>query len=145
MDTMTKKGLAFEDLVVGMSASLQRTVTAAAIEAFAEISGDNNPVHLDADYAAHSPFKSRIAHGILTASYISAVFGRELPGPGSIYVSQTLNFRAPVRIGDVVTARVVVNDLIADKRRVVFGCECSVNGKAVLTGEAVLMVPSKTA
>ena len=95
-----------------MEASFQRTVSEADIVAFANVSGDKNPVHLDEDYAAKTMFKGRIAHGMLTAGYISAVFGMEMPGPGAIYISQTLNFRAPVRIGDVVTAKVKVVELI---------------------------------
>ncbi len=143
MDSMSKRGHFFEDLAVGMVGHLERTVTEADLVAFADVTGDRNPIHLDADYAAASPFKSRIAHGMLTAGYISAVFGSELPGPGAIYVSQTLNFRAPVRIGDAVTTRVVLNELLPAKKRAQFSCECSVNGKPVLTGEAVLMIPSR--
>lgn len=143
MTIIQRKTYFFEDLELGMEASYQRTVTEADIAAFADVSGDKNPVHLDAAYAAKTMFKERIAHGILTASYISAVFGMEMPGPGAIYVSQTLNFRAPVRIGDVVIAKVKVVELIADKRRVRFDCECTVNGKAVLEGGAVLMVPAR--
>jgi 3-hydroxybutyryl-CoA dehydratase len=133
----------FEDLSVGMEASLARTVTAEDIEAFARISGDVNPVHLDEAYAAGTPFKRRIAHGILTASYISAVFGAKLPGPGAIYVLQTLNFKAPVYIGAEVIATVKITDLIAEKRRAIFSCVCKVGEKSVLEGEAVLMVPSR--
>jgi 3-hydroxybutyryl-CoA dehydratase len=143
MDGVAKQGLSFEDLTIGMSAQLEHTITDGAIRAFADISGDHNPVHLDDAYAAQSRFKTRVAHGMLTASYISAVFGRELPGPGCIYLSQTLNFRAPVRIGDVVTTRVVIQELLPEKRRVVFGCECTVDGKPVLGGEAVLIVPAR--
>jgi 3-hydroxybutyryl-CoA dehydratase len=98
----------FEDLTVGQEASLSKTVTEADIVAFAEVSGDRNPVHLDAAYAATTMFKERIAHGMLSAAYISAVFGMKLPGPGAIYISQTLNFKAPVKIGDTVVATVKV-------------------------------------
>ena len=107
MDAIVKKGRYFEDLEVGMEASYERTVTEADIVSFAQVSGDTNPVHLDEDYAAGTIFKQRIAHGMLTASYVSTVFGTRLPGPGAIYVSQTLNFRAPVRIGDHARRRVV--------------------------------------
>jgi 3-hydroxybutyryl-CoA dehydratase len=140
---MERKTYFFEDLQLGMEADVQRTVTEGDIIAFAEISGDKNPVHLDAGYAAKTMFKERIAHGMLTASYISAVFGMEMPGPGAIYVSQTLNFKAPVRIGDTVTARVKVVELLDQKRRARFECQCVVNGKPVLEGEAVLMVPAR--
>ena len=139
------KGYVFEDLSVGMEASYQRAVTEADIIGFAEITGDKNPVHLDAAYAAGTMFKERIAHGMLSAGYISAVFGTRLPGPGAIYVSQTLNFRAPVRIGDEVVAKVTLTELIPEKRRAIFACDCSVKGKTVLAGEAVLMVPARPA
>jgi 3-hydroxybutyryl-CoA dehydratase len=145
MRAVGRQGYYFEDLELGMEASLARTVTAADILAFAEVTGDWNPVHLDADYAAKTVFREPIAHGMLTAGYISAVFGSELPGPGAIYVSQTLNFRAPVKIGDSVLARVKVMELYPAKRRVRFECVCSVEGKAVLEGEAVLMVPARPA
>ena len=143
MTIMQRNTYCFEDLELGMEADYQRTVTEADILAFANVSGDKNPVHLDAAYAAKTMFKERIAHGMLSASYISAVFGMEMPGPGAIYVSQTLNFRAPVKIGDVVTAKVKVVELLAPKRRVRFECQCTVAGKAVLEGEAVLMVPAR--
>ena len=139
------KAYAFEDLQMGMEARLVRTVQAREIQSFADISGDHNPVHLDAHYAATTPFKTTIAHGMLTAAYISAIFGTDLPGPGCIYVSQTLNFRAPVRPGDEVTTLVRIVDLIAAKRRARFDCICSVNGKTVLEGEAILMVPGRAA
>jgi 3-hydroxybutyryl-CoA dehydratase len=126
-----------------MEASYAKTVTEADIVGFAEISGDKNPVHLDEAYAAKSMFKQRIAHGMLTAAYISTVFGMELPGPGAIYVSQTLNFRGPVRIGDRVIAKVTLVELFPAKRRARFDCVCSVDGKPVLEGEAVLMVPAR--
>jgi 3-hydroxybutyryl-CoA dehydratase len=139
------KGVFFEDLSVGQEASLSKTVTEADIAAFAEISGDKNPVHLDAQYAAGTMFKERIAHGMLSAAYISAVFGMKLPGPGAIYISQTLNFKAPVKIGDTVVTTVKVAELIPEKRRARFECVCSVNSKPVVQGEAVLMVPARPA
>ena len=143
MTEPTTKGYAFEDLTVGMEASYRRAVTEADIIGFAEITGDKNPVHLDAAYAAGTLFKERIAHGMLSAGYISAVFGTRLPGPGAIYVSQTLSFRGPVKIGDTVTAHVRLRELVAPKRRAVFDCRCSVGEKNVLEGEAVLMVPAR--
>jgi 3-hydroxybutyryl-CoA dehydratase len=139
----TVKGFMFEDLAVGMEASYTRTVTEADIVGFAEITGDTNPVHLDAAYAAGTRFKERIAHGMLSAGYISTVFGTRLPGPGVIYVSQSLQFRGPVMIGDTVTARVRLRELIAGKRRAIFDCHCGVDERSVLEGEAVLMVPSR--
>ena len=143
MTYLSRKTYYFEDLEVGMEASFQKTVEESDIVAFAEISGDKNPVHLDADYAAKTIFKERIAHGILTASYVSAVFGMEMPGPGAIYVSQTLNFKAPVKIGDTVLAKVKVAELIPEKRRALFDCQCLVDGKVVLEGQAMLMVPPR--
>ncbi len=145
MTTVTAwpKAHAFEDLVIGQEAQLVRRVAESDIVSFAEISGDHNPVHLDAAYAATTPFKTTIAHGMLTAAYISAIFGTTMPGPGCIYVSQTLNFRAPVRPGDEVVTTVRIADLMAAKRRVRFDCVCTVGGKTVLEGEAILMVPGR--
>ncbi len=145
MTVITRKTYHFEDLELGMEASYQRLVTEEDIRAFAEVTGDKNPVHLDAEYAARTMFKERIAHGMLTASYISAVFGTELPGPGVIYISQTLNFRAPVKIGQTVTAKVKVVELFPPKRRALFECICTADGKTVLEGEAMLMVPGRPA
>jgi 3-hydroxybutyryl-CoA dehydratase len=139
------KGVFFEDLSVGQEASLSNTVSGANIVAFAEISGDRNPVHLDADYAATTMFKERIAHGMLSAAYISAVFGMKLPGPGAIYMSQTLKFKAPVKIGDTVVTTVKVAELMPEKRRARFECVCTVNDKPVVEGEAMLMVPARPA
>jgi 3-hydroxybutyryl-CoA dehydratase len=135
----------FEDLEVGQEASMSRTVSEADIVAYAALSGDYNPVHLDPEYASRTIFKERIAHGILAAGYISALFGMKLPGPGSIYISQTLSFRAPVKIDDKVESKVTLIELIPEKKRARFDCTCTVNGKPVLTGEAVLMVPSRSA
>ncbi len=144
MTVMARKSYYFEDLELGMEASFQKVVTENDIVMFAEVTGDKNPVHLDANYAAKTIFKERIAHGMLTATYISAVFGTELPGPGVIYISQTLNFRAPVKIGDTVTAKVKVVELFPEKRRARFETVCSIDGgKTVVEGEAILMVPKR--
>ena len=139
------KGVFFEDLSVGQEATLSNTVSEADIVAFADISGDRNPVHLDADYAAATMFKERIAHGMLSAAYISAVFGMKLPGPGAIYMSQTLKFKAPVKIGDTVVTIVKVTELVPEKRRARFECVCTINDKPVVEGEAMLMVPGRPA
>ncbi len=141
----TLKSYCIEDLAVGMESSLSKTVGEADINAFAELSGDRNPVHVDADYAATTMFKERIAHGMLSAAYISTVFGMQMPGPGAIYMSQTLQFKAPVKIGDTVITTVKVTELIPEKKRVKFECVCSVDGKPVLVGDAMLMVPSRAA
>lgn len=133
----------FEDLEVGQEASMSRVVSEADIVAYAALSGDYNPVHLDADYAAKTIFKERIAHGILTAGYISALLGMKLPGPGCIYMTQTLNFKGPVKIDDRVESIVRLVELIPEKKRARFECECTVAGKPVLTGEAVMLVPGR--
>ncbi len=133
----------FEDLEVGQEASMSRIVSEADIVAYAALSGDYNPVHLDAEYAAKTIFKERIAHGILSAGYISAIFGMKLPGPGAIYVSQSLFFKGPVKIDDRVESLVKLVELIPDKKRARFECLCTVAGKPVLMGEAVLMVPPR--
>lgn len=137
------QGLYFDELSEGQSAELTRVVGAADIEAFAEVSGDVNPVHLDEAYAQATPFGGRIAHGMLSAAYISAVLGTRLPGPGAIYLSQQLRFRRPVKIGDPVTARVTVKALDATRGHVTLETICQVNGKTVVDGEAVVMVPKR--
>jgi len=134
----------FEDLEVGMHASHEKTVSEIDITNFADISGDLNPVHMDEDYAGGTFFKSRIAHGMLTASFNSTVLGTKLPGHGSIYLSQTLRFLAPVRIGDTVKALARVVNLDMARRRAQFACFCEVNGKIVVEGEATVFVPSRT-
>ena len=136
-------GLMLEDLAVGQAALFTKTVTDADIVLFAGISGDTNPVHLDQTYAEGTMFKGRIAHGMLTAAFISTVLGTRLPGPGAIYLSQGLRFKAPVRVGDTVTARVVVTEILPEKRRVLLQTQCLVGGKVVVDGEASVMVPSR--
>ncbi|GAC1394270.1 MAG: MaoC family dehydratase [Ktedonobacteraceae bacterium] len=124
---------------IGAQATQIYTITEADIMRFADLSGDRNPVHLDADYAARSPFGERIAHGFLTGAYISAVIGMDLPGPGSIYLGQTLKFLAPVHIGDTVTVRVEVTALREEKRLVTLRTDCTnQKGAIVLTGEATI-------
>jgi len=137
------RGYYFEELHEGLMATHERTISEADIVQFAELSGDFNPVHLDPEYAATTPFKECIAHGILSASLISAVFGMKLPGPGAIYVAQTLNFKAPVKVGDHVVAEVIVDRLVEAKRRAIFTCACWVGDTCVLEGDAVLLVPRK--
>jgi 3-hydroxybutyryl-CoA dehydratase len=137
------QGHFFEDLSVGQSAEITRTVDAPDIEAFAAVSGDVNPVHLDEAYARETTFKGRIAHGMLSAAYISAVLGTRLPGPGAIYLSQSLRFRRPVKIGDTVTAYVSVQALDDRRGHVTFATRCEVDGRTVVDGEAVVMVPRR--
>ena len=136
-------GYFFEDLSVGLSASLGKTITEADLLMFAAVSMDTNPVHLNAEIAAESVFKQRIAHGMLSAGLISAVLGTQLPGPGTIYMGQTLRFRAPVKIGDTVTATAEVTALDAEKKRVTLKTVCTVAGKVVIEGEATVLAPSR--
>jgi 3-hydroxybutyryl-CoA dehydratase len=136
--------LYFEDLVVGMVEILSKTISSSDVVGFAEVTGDRNPVHLSEHFAAKTPFGTRIAHGLYTASLISAVLGTRLPGPGAIYVAQTLNFRAPVKIGDTVEVRVEVAELVPERRRARLTCTCSVAGEVVLDGEALVKVPSRS-
>ena len=138
------QGLYFDELSVGQSAEITRVVGAGDIEAFAAVSGDVNPVHLDDVYAKATPFGGRIAHGMLSAAYISAVLGNRLPGPGAIYLSQSLRFRRPVKIGDPVTAKVTVKALDAAKGHATLETVCLVGGKTVVDGEALVMVPKRT-
>lgn len=140
---MTQQGYFFEDLKEGMTDSYSRTITEADIKNFGDVSGDFNAVHFDEDYAKTTLFKGRIAHGMLSAAYISTAIGTKLPGPGSIYVNQTLRFKAPVRIGDTVEARVTLTKLIPQKKFAEFTTHCFVGDKIVLEGEATIMVPSK--
>lgn len=143
VDLRTLRILYFEDLHVGMRETLMKTVMDSDVIGFARLSGDDNPIHLCDVYAAQSRFGQRIAHGLYTASLISAVLGTRLPGPGAVYRSQTLNFHAPVTIGDVVTIIVEVTELIDKGRRVRLACEALVDGKAVLDGEAIVSVPQR--
>jgi 3-hydroxybutyryl-CoA dehydratase len=143
MNTTSINGI--EGLSVGMSAEVTKTVTMDDIIQFAEVSTDRNPVHLDAAYAATTPFKGIIAHGMLSACFISAVLANKLPGPGTIYLGQTLKFKAPVRPGDEVTATVTIKEVIVDKQRVVLDTVCTVGGKAVIEGEATVMFASRKA
>ncbi|WP_349359612.1 MaoC family dehydratase [Stappia sp.] len=140
---LTLQTLYFEDLAVGQSESLVKTVSSSDVIGFAEVSGDRNPIHLSEHFAARTPFRTRIAHGLYTASLISAVLGTRLPGPGAIYLSQTLNFRAPVRIGDDVTVTVTVAELLEKGHRARLACSCAVDDTVVLEGEAMVKVPSR--
>jgi 3-hydroxybutyryl-CoA dehydratase len=135
--------LYFEDLSVGMRESYSKTVKSSDVVGFAEISGDRNPIHLSEHFAAKTPFGGRIAHGLYTASLISAVIGTRLPGPGAIYISQTLRFLAPVRIGDTVEASVEIVELSEKGRRGKLKCQCRVSETVVLEGEAEVKVPAR--
>ena len=132
-----------EDLEVGLSRSITKVIDEHAINLFAEVSEDRNPLHLDEDAGAASIFKTRIAHGMLSAGLFSALIGERLPGHGSIYMSQNLRFTAPVRIGDTVTATVTVTDIIPEKRRVALECVAKVGDTVVITGDALVLAPSR--
>ncbi len=136
-------GIAFEDMHIGQTASVGKTITEADILLFAAVSLDTNPVHMNAEAAAASVFKERVAHGMLSAGLISAVLGTQLPGAGTIYRAQTLQFRRPVKIGDTVTATVEVTALDADKKRATLKTVCTVAGKVVIEGEATVMPRSR--
>src|ERR1700686_1033537 len=137
--------LYFEDLSVGMAERLSKTVASSDVVGFAQLTGDRNPIHLSTHFAAKTSFGRRIAHGLYTAILISAVLGTRLPGPGAVYISQTLNFRAPVKIGDTVVVTVTVAALISEKSRARLACVCAVDGEVVLDGEALVKVPSEKA
>jgi 3-hydroxybutyryl-CoA dehydratase len=131
-----------DEMMVGMSAEHAKTVTEADIVLYAGITGDFNPVHVDADVAARSMFGARIAHGMLSAGFISAAIGMKLPGPSAIYLSQSLRFTKPVRIGDTITARVEVVEVVAAKKRVRLSTTCRNGaGETVIEGEATVMIP----
>lgn len=138
---MIRPGYKIEELKIGQTAKMVKAVSDADITKFAEVSGDHNPVHLDESYAATTQFKGRIAHGMLSVSFISAVLGNDLPGAGSIYLGQSLKFKAPVRPNDTVTTVVTVKEIIADKKRVILTTQCFVSETMVIDGEATIMVP----
>lgn len=140
---MTDKSYFIEDLTKGMSESYTRTVTEADIDLFGAVTGDMNPLHFNEEYAKTTIFKGRIAHGMLTTSYLSTVLGTKMPGPGSIFLSASVRFKAPVRIGDTVTATVTVRDINLHRKRCVFDCSVKVGDVEVVDGEANIMVPSR--
>ena len=142
-DNLPRGTICIEDIELGMTRHLTKTVSDRDIELFAEVSTDRNPVHLDDDYARDTIFEGRIAHGMLTAGLISAVIGEQLPGHGTVYLGQTLKFMAPVRPGDQVLAEVEVTAIDHAKRRVTLETRCLIDGKTVLKGEAVVLAPSR--
>ncbi len=144
MKNIIQKGTIFiEDLEIGMSRMIERQITQNDILLFSQVSGDQNPVHLDATYAQQTIFGRRIAHGMLTASLISAVIAEQLPGHGTVYLSQTLKFIRPVLPGQLVTTSVSVTHIEYSNRRVKLDCMCKVDEKLVLAGEALVLAPSK--
>jgi 3-hydroxybutyryl-CoA dehydratase len=136
-------GYHYEDLALGMSASFAKTISEADIVLFAGASGDNNAVHINEEFARSTVFKGRIAHGMLTASVISAAIAGRLPGPGTVYLAQNLRFKAPVRPGDTVRATVTVKELFPEKRRAVLSTVCKVGDTVVVEGEAFVMPTSR--
>lgn len=142
-DNQMRGTICIEDLEIGLARSVSKTVTDEDIALFAQVSTDHNPVHLDEDYARDTIFAGRIAHGMLTASLISAVIGEQLPGHGSVYLKQDLKFLAPVRPGDRVTACVTVAEIDHSRRRVTLDCLCRVGDTEVLKGEALVLAPSR--
>lgn len=138
-----RAGLVLGDLAVGMTDAYERIVTAADVQMFAEVSGDHNPVHLDEEFARTTRFEGRIVHGMLSASFISTAIASRLPGPGTIYLTQNLSFRAPVRIGDRVEARVTIADIVREKGRVLLKTVCRVGETVVIDGDALVLVPAR--
>lgn len=133
----------FEDIEIGQSAEYAKTVTEADILLFAAVSGDNNSVHINQEYAEQTMFKGRIAHGMLTASFVSTILGTRLPGEGTIFLANSCKFKAPVRIGDTVTTRCTVTALDPAKKRVILASQCTVKGNVVLEGESTVIAPSR--
>jgi len=143
LDNTLRGTICIEDIEIGMTRFLRKTVTDRDIALFAEISTDHNPVHLDDAYARDTIFEGRIAHGMLTAGLISAVIGEQLPGHGTVYLGQSLRFMAPVRPGDTVEAHVTVTAIDHAKRRVTLETHCAVGKTVVLKGEALVLAPSR--
>jgi 3-hydroxybutyryl-CoA dehydratase len=144
-DFAAMNGLYLEDLKVGMSAMFGKTVTEADIVAYAGVSGDTNPIHLHDGFARTTRFGQRIAHGMLSGSFISAVIGTKLPGPGSVYISQTMEFKAPVLIGETITAVATITAIDERRRRVTLKTQCLNGDKVVIDGEAQILVPRRDA
>ena len=135
------RGIQIEDIKIGMEASYSQTITDADVKIFSGISGDKNPLHMDDEYAQNSQFKKRIAHGLLSASFFSALFGTQIPGEGCVYVSQSLKFLRPVYLGDTVLAKVKVSKINLESRRIFFKTSCEANKKIVTIGEAEIYQP----
>ena len=138
-------GKTIDEITVGQSARFSKTITESDVYLFAGITGDLNPAHVDEEYAKGTYFKTRIAHGMLTASFISTIIGTLLPGPGSIYLSQEVKFLAPVRFGDTITAIAEVEEIISDKKQVRFKTYCNnQDGVTVLDGQALVSPPRRS-
>ncbi|ORU90861.1 MAG: (R)-hydratase [Cycloclasticus sp. symbiont of Poecilosclerida sp. M] len=135
------EGFSIEEMEVGQTASMSKTVSEADIDAFAAVTGDCSPIHVSADYAANSMFKQKIAHGMLSAGFISATIGTQLPGPGSVYLKQTLTFKGPVMIGDTVKTTATITSIKEKRKMLTIETICTVDGKPVVVGEAWVMKP----
>ena len=142
-DFARQHGYYFEDLEVGTSAVFSKTLTDADVTMFAGVSGDSNPLHLSETFASHARTRGRVVHGMVTASLISTLVGTRLPGPGSLWMGQQLNFRVPVRVGETVVAEAVVVELFPERQRVRMETECRVNGRVVIDGHALVWVPRR--
>ncbi len=143
LNTSTSGTLNIEDIKPGMTASYSKTITDSDVKSYACLSGDSNPVHMSDEYASQSRYGKRIAHGLLSAGFFSAIFGTKLPGPGCVYVSQNLTFKRPVYIGDTVLATVTVAAVDSENKRVTFNTVCTVQGKRVVEGVAEIFIPGK--
>ena len=141
MDDIILTSIPIEKIQIGMRASYSQTITDADIKAYAGLSGDHNPVHVNEEYAAESRYGRRLAHGLMSVGFFSALFGMRLPGPGCVYVSQNIKFKRPVYIDDTVTAVAEVTDVCIDKKRVFFSTTCYVKNKIVITGDAEIYIP----
>lgn len=140
-DIQSFKNIPILEIEIGMSASLTKKITSEDIMLFASISGDKNPIHTDDEYAKNTRYKKRIAHGLMSASYFSALFGTKMPGYGCVYVSQTLNFKRAIYIGDEVTATIKVTKIDLNKKRVYFDTVCKVKNKTAIAGNAEIYIP----
>ena len=140
-DSTLIKAKLFESFQIGMSATQTRVITDEDVKKFSEISGDINPIHLDAAYAEASRYKRKIAHGLISVSYFSGLFGAKLPGPGCVYASQNIKFSRPVYIGDEVVASVIISAIDITSSRLTFETTCKVNGKIVISGTAEIFIP----
>jgi 3-hydroxybutyryl-CoA dehydratase len=135
------RSLTIDEIQIGMRAAYSHTVTDADVKSFAALTGDNNPLHLDDEFATNSKFGARIVHGMFLSSFFPSLMCNEITGPGSVYVSQSLRFKRPVYIGDTVVAEVIVSSINIAKRRVFFNAACSVNGRVVIEGEGEAFIP----
>lgn len=133
--------ISIDDMYVGMKADITRTITESDINEFARISGDHNPIHIDNEYAKKSRYKKKIAHGLLSASFFSALFGTKLPGTGCVYTYQSLKFKRPIYVGDVVNSIIKVKSIDKKNKKIMFSTQCIVRTKIAIDGEAEIYIP----